>query len=161
MPDNYSTTHARLTLELEAFAMCREAEARQVGMRRRQEGRARAEHSKQAHAVQLTRGYRRGELPDIEHTSVVDFVKPLRASFTRDEPDPCNWNSGSTCIEALLYAGSSLSQNLSGAVLSAVGPYHGHWAGKYLCQSACSKSRRAVVSWHTRSIARSLCEVML
>ena len=45
----------------------------------RQQIRQRAQAARDARRVALTRGYRKGELPDIEQLTISDFAEPLRA----------------------------------------------------------------------------------
>jgi hypothetical protein len=46
----------------------------------RQQIRQRAQAAREARRVALTRGYRKGELPDIEQLTVSDFAEPLRTN---------------------------------------------------------------------------------
>lgn len=64
-------------------AYCRTTDSATEGLVIRQQIRQRAQAAREARRVALTRGYRKGELPDIEQLTVSDFAEPLRALVTR------------------------------------------------------------------------------
>ena len=59
--------------------MCRATDSATESMVIRQQIRQRAQAARDARRVALTRGYRKGELPDIEQLTISDFAEPLRA----------------------------------------------------------------------------------
>ena len=59
---------------------CRSTDTATAGLVIRQQIRQRAQAAREARRVALTRGYRKGELPDIEQLTVSDFAEPLRAA---------------------------------------------------------------------------------
>ena len=63
----------------EAAAICRATDSATEGLVIRQQIRQRAQTAREARRVALTRGYRKGELPDIEQLTISDFAEPLRA----------------------------------------------------------------------------------
>ena len=60
--------------------LCRPTDTATEGLVIRQQIRQRAQAARDARRVALTRGYRKGELPDIEQLTVSDFAEPLRAT---------------------------------------------------------------------------------
>ncbi len=59
----------------------------------RQQIRQRAQVARDARRVALTRGYRKGELPDIEQLTISDFAEPLRALLCTCDP-PVSQHTG-------------------------------------------------------------------